>query len=41
MVPAALLNLSTWKQLEEWVCGKPDVDIELLKRHTKLTGGLT
>jgi other hect domain ubiquitin protein ligase E3 len=26
--------------LEDWVCGKPDVDIKLLKRHTKYSGGL-
>ena len=40
VVPLGLLNLITWKQLEDWVCGKPDVDIKLLKRHTKYSGGL-
>jgi len=23
-----------------WVCGKPEVDFELLKRHTRYTGNL-
>ena len=41
VVPIGLLNLITWKQLEEWVCGKPSVDLELLKKHTKYSGGLT
>jgi other hect domain ubiquitin protein ligase E3 len=41
VVPIGLLNLITWKQLEDWVCGKPAVDIKLLKRHTKYSGGLT
>mmetsp|Transcript_8144 Transcript_8144/g.8008 ORF Transcript_8144/g.8008 Transcript_8144/m.8008 type:complete len:924 (-) Transcript_8144:32-2803(-) len=41
LVPLGLLNLVTWRQLEEWVCGKPHVDIELLKRHTRYSGGLT
>jgi len=40
LVPSGMLNLVTWKQLENWVCGKPLVDLELLKRHTRLSGGL-
>jgi other hect domain ubiquitin protein ligase E3 len=40
LVPNALLNLVTWRQLEDWVCGKPEVDIDLLKRHTRYSGGL-
>ena len=40
LVPSGLLNLVTWKQLESWVCGKHSVDLELLKRHTRLSGGL-
>lgn len=40
LVPLGLLNLVTWRQLEEWVCGKPHVDIDLLKRHTRYSGGL-
>lgn len=40
LVPIGLLNLITWKQLEEWVCGKPKIDLELLRRHTHYSGGL-
>ena len=38
IVPEALLNLVTHKELETWICGKKDVDIELLQRHTKYGG---
>jgi len=38
VVPEALLNLVTYAELEQWVCGKKDVDIDLLKRHTKYGG---
>ena len=41
LVPPGLLNLVTWRQLEEWVCGKPNVDLDLLRRHTRYSGGLT
>jgi len=40
LVPIGLLNLITWRQLEEWVCGKPKIDLELLRRHTIYSGGL-
>mgnify|MGYP000923872263 FL=1 len=29
------------KDLEIWVCGKAKVDFELLKRHTRYSGGLS
>jgi hypothetical protein len=40
LVPIGLLNLITWRQLEEWVCGRPVIDLELLRRHTRYSGGL-
>jgi len=34
VVPVALLSLLKWQDLEWRVCGKPMIDIKLLKRHT-------
>lgn len=34
VIPAALLNIGTFDELEEWVSGKNYVDIEMLRRHT-------
>jgi len=38
VVPLRLLQLFTWQQAEELVAGKPDVDLEDLKRHTEYRG---
>ncbi|CAF4131983.1 unnamed protein product, partial [Rotaria sp. Silwood1] len=38
IIPYYYLNLFTAKELEEAVCGKDQIDIELLKRNT-LYGG--
>lgn len=38
IIPEALLNMVTFNELETWVCGKPTVDIDLLRRHTKYGG---
>jgi len=38
IVPAGLLSLFTWKEVELAVCGKPEVDVEQLKRCTKYEG---
>lgn len=35
VVPAALLKICTWQDLEWRICGKPHIDINLLKRHTQ------
>lgn len=35
MVPVRALSLFTWQEVETLVAGKPDVDIALLKRHTR------
>eukprot|EP01122_Echinamoeba_exundans_P001572 TRINITY_DN115_c0_g1_i2.p1 TRINITY_DN115_c0_g1~~TRINITY_DN115_c0_g1_i2.p1 ORF type:complete len:3572 (-),score=989.42 TRINITY_DN115_c0_g1_i2:58-10773(-) len=34
VVPVSLLNLCSWQDLEWRVCGRPQIDIKLLKRHT-------
>jgi hypothetical protein len=34
VIPEAVLNLLTWQELGLLVCGKPEIDISLLKRHT-------
>eukprot|EP00029_Vermamoeba_vermiformis_P008050 TRINITY_DN365_c0_g1_i7.p1 TRINITY_DN365_c0_g1~~TRINITY_DN365_c0_g1_i7.p1 ORF type:complete len:4455 (+),score=2004.27 TRINITY_DN365_c0_g1_i7:138-13502(+) len=38
VVPAALLQLCSWQDLEWRVCGKPMIDVKLLKRHTEYSG---
>jgi hypothetical protein len=34
IVPEALLNLASKKEIEEWIFGKKFIDVDLLKRHT-------
>jgi len=34
VVPEGLLNLLTWRELETLVCGKPILDVDLLKTNT-------
>eukprot|EP00806_Schmidingerella_arcuata_P004875 Macronucleus_5422.p1 GENE.Macronucleus_5422~~Macronucleus_5422.p1 ORF type:complete len:172 (+),score=39.92 Macronucleus_5422:1-516(+) len=38
VVPHAFLNIGTHEELEIWVCGRREVDIELLKRHAHYSG---
>lgn len=38
VVPFEMLKLFSWSQLDLMVCGKPDVDVATLKRHTKYSG---
>ncbi|EGR31900.1 hypothetical protein IMG5_100500 [Ichthyophthirius multifiliis] len=40
IVPLPLLNLVDASDLEMWVCGKKNVDFDLLKRHTIYSGNL-
>jgi len=40
IIPISLLNCITAKNLEIWVCGKKKVDFDLLRRHTRYSGGL-
>ena len=39
VIPPSLFNIVTAKELEIWVCGRNNVDIDLLRRHTKYQGG--
>lgn len=34
IIPEGLLNLLTWRELETMVCGKPILDVELLRQNT-------
>jgi E3 ubiquitin-protein ligase HERC1 len=38
MVPLDVLSLFTWEELEMCVCGKPDVNVEQLKRFARYDG---
>jgi other hect domain ubiquitin protein ligase E3 len=38
VVPEALLQLCTWRDLEWRVAGRPHIDVELLRRHTTCSG---
>jgi other hect domain ubiquitin protein ligase E3 len=38
LIPLQLLDLCTWQDLEWKVCGKPNIDINLLRRHTTCSG---
>jgi len=38
VVPANLLSLFSWFDLEMMVCGNPEIDIELLRKHTHFRG---
>jgi len=38
IVPLQALHLMTWADLERHVCGRPDIDVEMLKRHTRYSG---
>lgn len=34
VIPEGVLNLLTWREIETLVCGKPILDIDLLKANT-------
>lgn len=38
IVPADMLGLLSWRELERKVCGSPEVDINMLRRFTKYSG---
>lgn len=38
IIPKSLMNIVTSKELENWVCGRNTIDVDLLMRHTKYTG---
>jgi E3 ubiquitin-protein ligase HERC1 len=41
VVPVRSLQLLHWKELEELVCGSPNIDVEALRRHTLYRGVLS
>jgi len=38
VIPQSVLRLCTWEDLSTWACGKEDVDVELLRRNTVVSG---
>jgi len=38
IIPSSLLRILTWQDLQWRVCGRPTVDIQLLRRHTEYSG---
>jgi hypothetical protein len=38
IIPLRLLSLFTWDELELMVCGKPDIDVALLRANTEYSG---
>ena len=40
VVPLALLNFLTHQEIADLVCGRPNVDLEMLKRHARYGKGL-
>lgn len=40
MMPESYFNTISGDELKLMVCGRPKVDVELLKKHTKYAGGL-
>ncbi|KAG7393228.1 E3 ubiquitin-protein ligase mib1 [Phytophthora pseudosyringae] len=41
IVPVQLLQLCVWSELQQWVSGSLEIDIELLKRHTRYSSGMS
>jgi len=38
IIPERVLGLFTWSEFEVLICGSPEIDVELLKRHTTYQG---
>lgn len=38
IVPAGLLAVVSWRELELRVCGAPRLDVAVLRRHTRVLG---
>ncbi|RLN71965.1 hypothetical protein BBJ28_00014273 [Nothophytophthora sp. Chile5] len=41
IVPVQLLQLCVWSELQQWVGGSLEINLELLKRHTRYSSGMT
>ena len=40
LIPLPYLHCLTGEELKLIICGRPKVDVELLRKHTKYSGGL-
>ena len=40
LIPGSYLNCLSGEELKLLVCGRPKVDVDLLKKHTKYAGGM-
>lgn len=40
-IPLSLLNMFTWQDLQWRICGRPQIDLKLLKRHTEYAEGIS
>jgi hypothetical protein len=40
LIPLPYLHCLTGEELKLIICGRPQVDVDLLKKHTKYSGGL-
>ena len=38
VLPSSVLRLCTWTDLRTWACGRAEVDVELLRRNTVISG---
>ncbi len=41
VIPMTHFSLFQWYEIETLVCGNPDVDVEVLRKHTTYRAGLT
>ena len=41
VIPLSHFSLFQWYEIETLVCGNPDVDVEVLRKHTTYRAGLT
>jgi hypothetical protein len=41
IVPVQLLQLCVWSELQQWVSGSLEIDLKLLKRHTRYSSGMS
>ncbi|KAG6623587.1 putative Hect-domain containing peotein [Phytophthora cinnamomi] len=41
IVPVQLLQLCVWSELQQWVSGSLEIDVKLLKRHTRYSSGMS
>ncbi|KAL4158132.1 hypothetical protein PRNP1_003911 [Phytophthora ramorum] len=41
IVPVQLLQICVWSELQQWVSGSLEIDVKLLKRHTRYSSGMS